>query len=71
MEAHEIWLTRLFNDKLAGLGNSLLGILGLPSQDRPWANFITMQILVALGSLRGRGKAAQAFARRPETATVR
>lgn len=32
---------------------------------------IGFAVLVALGSLRGRGKAAQAFARRPETATVR
>src|SRR6478672_13403150 len=47
MEAHEIWLTRLFNDNLAGLGNALLGIFGFPAQARPWANFITMQILVA------------------------
>jgi F-type H+-transporting ATPase subunit a len=48
MEAHEIWLTRLFNDNLAGLGNSILTMAGLPAQERPWANFITMQILVAL-----------------------
>src|SRR5579871_5515361 len=48
MEAHEIWLTRLFNDNLAGLGNSILTLVGLHAQDRPWANFITMQILVAL-----------------------
>ena len=32
---------------------------------------IGFAVLVALGSLRGRGKAAQPFARRPETATVR
>jgi len=47
MEAHEIWLTRLFNDHLAGLGNSFLSLAGLSAQLRPWANFITMQILVA------------------------
>jgi|SRR5579871_1934412 len=46
MQEHEIWLTRLFNDNLAGLGNSLLGLVGLPAQMRPWANFITMQIFV-------------------------
>jgi F-type H+-transporting ATPase subunit a len=46
MEAHETWLTRLFNDHLAGLGNSLLSFGGLPPQPRPWADFITMQILV-------------------------
>jgi F-type H+-transporting ATPase subunit a len=47
MEAHEIWLTRLFNDNLAGFGNALLSTFGLPSQARPWANFVTMQILVS------------------------
>jgi F-type H+-transporting ATPase subunit a len=48
MEApeHEIALTRLFNDHLAGVGNSILTAIGLPAQHRPWANFITMQILV-------------------------
>ena len=48
MEAHEIWLTRLFNDNLAGLGNALLGISAFIRRPRPWANFITMQILVAV-----------------------
>ena len=48
MEVHEIWLTRLFNNNLAGLGNSILTTVGLPAQHRPWANYITMQILVAL-----------------------
>jgi len=48
MEAHEIWLTKLFNDHLANVGNSILTMVGLPAQDRPWANFITMQILVAV-----------------------
>jgi F-type H+-transporting ATPase subunit a len=48
MEAHEIWLTRLFNNNLAGVGNSILTMVGLPSQERPWANYITMQILVAV-----------------------
>ena len=42
----ELWLTRIFNDHLAGFGNTLLGLVGVPSQTRPWANFITMQILV-------------------------
>jgi F-type H+-transporting ATPase subunit a len=47
MQEHEIWLTRLFNDHLAGLGNSLAGLVGIASQPHPWANFITMQLLVA------------------------
>jgi F-type H+-transporting ATPase subunit a len=48
MEAHEIWLTKLFNNNLAGVGNSILTMVGLPAQERPWANFITMQILVVI-----------------------
>jgi F-type H+-transporting ATPase subunit a len=48
MEAHEIWLTRLFNDHLAGLGNAILTTFGMHPEPRPWANFITMQILVVL-----------------------
>jgi len=49
MPEHEIWLTRLFNDHLAGLGNSLLSIFNIHAAHpgRPWTNFITMQILVA------------------------
>jgi F-type H+-transporting ATPase subunit a len=45
--AAEIGLTRLFNDHLAGLGNSILQLINLPPHQRPWANFVTMQILVA------------------------
>jgi F-type H+-transporting ATPase subunit a len=47
MHETEIWLTRLFNDYLAGLGNAFLGLVGVQAQARPWANFVTMQILVA------------------------
>ncbi|MFN7993788.1 MAG: F0F1 ATP synthase subunit A [Bryobacteraceae bacterium] len=45
---HEIWLAKLFNDTVPGLGNFFLNIVGLPSQPRPWAGYIVMQILVAL-----------------------
>jgi len=44
----EIWITKLFNDNLAGLGNSMLGLVGLPADPRPWTNFMTMQLLVVL-----------------------
>ena len=49
MPEHEIWLTRLFNDHLAGLGNWVLAVVSVHAENsaRPWANFITMQILVA------------------------
>ena len=45
--SEEIWLTRLFNDHLAGLGNLLLGLFHQGAVDRPWANHIVMQFLVA------------------------
>jgi F-type H+-transporting ATPase subunit a len=50
MKDEEIGLTRLFNDHLAGLGNSILGLFHQHAEDpaRPWANFIVMQIVVAL-----------------------
>ncbi|HUI81337.1 MAG TPA: F0F1 ATP synthase subunit A [Bryobacteraceae bacterium] len=48
MDQTEIWLTRLFNDYLAGLGNSILSLVGLPTAARPWTNFISMELLVVL-----------------------
>ncbi len=49
MPEHEIWLTKLFNDNLAGFGNWLLALFRIHAENpaRPWANFITMQLLVA------------------------
>jgi F-type H+-transporting ATPase subunit a len=47
-EETELWLTRLFNDHLAGLGNTLTGLVRIPPQPRPWVNFVTMEILVAV-----------------------
>jgi F-type H+-transporting ATPase subunit a len=48
MQEHELWLTKLFNDHLAGFGNWILNLVGVHAEHaaRPWANFITMQILV-------------------------
>ncbi len=48
MHESELWITKLFNDYLASSGNAILGIVGSPAAPRPWANFIVMQILVAL-----------------------
>ena len=50
MVTHEAWLTRLFNAHLAGLGNSLLAMFGQSATNsaEPWADFMVMQILVAL-----------------------
>lgn len=49
MVEHEIALTALFNDHLAGVGNAILSLVGLHAHNaaRPWTNFITMQLLVA------------------------
>ncbi len=48
MHDTELWITKIFNDHLAGLGNSALRLVGMPAEPRPWANFITMQIVVVL-----------------------
>jgi len=49
MPEHEVWLTVLFNNYLAGWGNWILSLFNLHAEHpaRPWTNFITMQILVA------------------------
>ena len=46
MHETELWITRLFNDHLASAGNALTGIVGMAPEARPWANFVTMQLLV-------------------------
>jgi F-type H+-transporting ATPase subunit a len=46
MPEHELWITKLFNDFLPGMGNAVLSLVGM-HETRPWANFVTMQILVA------------------------
>src|ERR1700692_3648552 len=49
MITHEVWLTRLFNTYLAGLGNWLLALFHQTATDarQPWADFIVMQLVVA------------------------
>jgi F-type H+-transporting ATPase subunit a len=51
MPEHETWLTALFNQHLAWMGNAILNLVGLASQEKPWANFVTMQIVVVLAIL--------------------
>lgn len=61
MHEHELWLTALFNNYLAGPANTILNLAHTPAHDpaRPWANFIVMELLVAVivlllfGMLRG------------------
>jgi F-type H+-transporting ATPase subunit a len=48
MHESELWITKIMNDHLAGLGNTLAGLVGFAAEPRPWANFIVMQILVAI-----------------------
>ena len=46
MPETELWITKIFNDHLAGVANSMLGVVGIAAEPRPWANFVTMQLLV-------------------------
>lgn len=48
MHETELLITQLLNNNLAGLGNSLIGLVGMAPQQRPWANYIAMQLLVVL-----------------------
>lgn len=50
MQEHELWLTKLFNDYLAAPANAILSAAGQTAHnpERPWVNFITMEILVVL-----------------------
>ena len=43
---HELGITKLFNDNLAALGNWFFSLAGWPAVDRPWSNFMTVEILV-------------------------
>ena len=48
MPEHELWLTVLFNNYLAGFANALLGLFNLHATNptRPWENWIVMELLV-------------------------
>jgi F-type H+-transporting ATPase subunit a len=50
MPEHELWVTALFNKYLAGVANWILSMagVGVEHPDKPWANFIVMQFVVAL-----------------------
>ena len=50
MVTHEAWLTKLFNAYLAGFGNWLLALFHqkAANPEEPWADFMVMQILVAV-----------------------
>jgi len=48
MPEHELWLTALFNDYLAGAANAILGVFNVHAENpaRPWENWIVMELLV-------------------------
>jgi F-type H+-transporting ATPase subunit a len=48
MPEHELWLTALFNEYLAGVANAILGLFNLVAEDpaKPWANWLVMELLV-------------------------
>jgi F-type H+-transporting ATPase subunit a len=46
-EAPELWITQIFNNYLAGPGNSALKLVGLQPEARPWANYVVVELLVA------------------------
>ena len=50
MVTREAWLTKLFNAFLAGPGNALLALFHRTAENpkEPWADFIVMQLLVAV-----------------------
>lgn len=50
MHEHELWITALCNQYLAGPANAILGLVGMHAHDpaKPWTNFQSMQLLVFL-----------------------
>jgi F-type H+-transporting ATPase subunit a len=50
MEHHELWFTELLNNYFAAPAKFALDLAGMHAEnpDRPWANFIAMEIIVAL-----------------------
>jgi F-type H+-transporting ATPase subunit a len=48
MHENELWLTAFFNEHLAGVANSILGVFGIMAKDpaKPWENWIVMELLV-------------------------
>lgn len=46
MPEQELWLTRLLNDHASGVANAILSLAKFPAQERPWTNWISMELLV-------------------------
>lgn len=45
---HELGITKLFNDYLAGLGNFFFSLVGWEPALRPWTNYMAVEVLVVL-----------------------
>lgn len=47
---HELWLTKIFNNYFAGLGNGILNAIHFPSPDprNPWSDWMVCEIVVVL-----------------------
>jgi len=47
---HELWVTALLNDHLSWLATAILEVFRLQAHNaaRPWANFVAMQLVVAI-----------------------
>ena len=66
MPESELWITKIFNDYLPGAGNAALQLVGMHAQERPWADFVVMQLLVVLLLMAGiRDPASKLSADRP------
>ena len=50
MGHHELWFTELLNNYFAAPAQAVLNLVGMQAANpaRPWANFVAMEILVAL-----------------------
>lgn len=50
MGHHELWFTELLNNYFAAPAQAVLNLAGVQAADpaRPWANFVAMEVLVAL-----------------------
>ena len=48
MHKTELWITKLFNDYLAGVGNAFRHVVRIAPEPRPWEDFIVMQVLVVI-----------------------
>jgi F-type H+-transporting ATPase subunit a len=46
MPESELFITKVFNDYLAPVGNFFTGLVGMHPEPRPWADFVVMQIVV-------------------------